>query len=109
MEDLEQLNEGKWAIKFFAPWCGHCQALAPVWTRISTTVDDSIKVAKVDCSVEGISDYCSAHEVTGFPTIQAWENGENISTYDGERNYGGIRNWIHKKLLDDNSEAHEEL
>ena len=57
-EGLVELNEktfqsfmshGSRFIKFFAPWCGHCQRLAPTWAELAKSFqnDDSVAIVKV--------------------------------------------------------------
>jgi len=71
-------------VKFYAPWCGHCKRLAPVWDTLQDAVGDAARVAKVDCTVH--RDTCSAHGVRGYPTLQLFKNGEAEGVkYSGAR------------------------
>jgi len=45
-------SSGIWFIKFFAPWCGHCQKLAPVWEELGHELQYKVNVGKVDCTVD---------------------------------------------------------
>ena len=31
---LPMRKEGMWLMKFYAPWCGHCQKLELVWKHV---------------------------------------------------------------------------
>eukprot|EP01104_Vermistella_antarctica_P011033 TRINITY_DN301_c0_g1_i1.p1 TRINITY_DN301_c0_g1~~TRINITY_DN301_c0_g1_i1.p1 ORF type:complete len:3098 (+),score=985.10 TRINITY_DN301_c0_g1_i1:119-9412(+) len=73
----EQLKEGVWFVEFFAPWCGHCKSLAPIWETAAKTVKHNADVhyAKVDCTVN--KNTCNRFDVGGYPTLRLVENAKN--------------------------------
>lgn len=53
-------------VEFFAPWCGHCKALAPHYDEASLNLKEKgIPLAKVDCVEQ--ADLCQQHGVGGYP------------------------------------------
>eukprot|EP00566_Odontella_aurita_P021766 CAMPEP_0113546820 /NCGR_PEP_ID=MMETSP0015_2-20120614/12014_1 /TAXON_ID=2838 /ORGANISM="Odontella" /LENGTH=232 /DNA_ID=CAMNT_0000447309 /DNA_START=51 /DNA_END=749 /DNA_ORIENTATION=+ /assembly_acc=CAM_ASM_000160 len=63
---------GKWFVDFYAPWCGHCKKLTPIWDELSTKLEtdypsDGLLVAKVDVtSNPGLGERFS---IRGYPTL----------------------------------------
>lgn len=57
-----------WFIKFYAPWCGHCKKLAPVWTEFAESSPD-VNVAKIDCTSDEGKPICKDFGVKGYPTL----------------------------------------
>jgi len=78
----EKVSTGNWLVEFYAPWCGHCKHLAPVWAELATKVGDDINVAKVDCTVE--KQLMSRFGIRGFPTIK-YIRDEKVYEYRGPR------------------------
>ncbi|KAG9317676.1 disulfide isomerase [Chiua virens] len=84
-------------VEFFAPWCGHCKALAPHYEEAATTLKESnIKLAKVDCVDE--AELCQAHNVQGYPTLKVFHSGEPTD-YNGPRKADGIVSYMIKQSL----------
>lgn len=80
-----------WFVEFYAPWCGHCQSLAPEWKRAATILKGMVKVAAINA--EDHADIASRYNVDGFPTILIFgSNKESPTIYHGGRTSEAIVN-----------------
>ncbi|KAF2156662.1 putative disulfide isomerase [Myriangium duriaei CBS 260.36] len=81
--DETVLKSGKPAlVEFFAPWCGHCKTLAPIYEELGLAfehVKDKVSIAKVDADAN--RDLGSRFGVQGFPTLK-WFDGKSEKPID---------------------------
>merc|ERR1712146_21172 len=68
--------------EFYAPWCGHCKNMEPVYEEVATALKGEVNVAKVDASKERAIG--SRFEIRGFPTILFLSHGK-VYKYKGKR------------------------
>lgn len=71
-------------VEFYAPWCGHCKALAPEYAAAATELKgENVILAKVDATEE--NELSQEYDIQGFPTIYFFIDGVH-KTYNGQRN-----------------------
>ncbi|OAD67382.1 hypothetical protein PHYBLDRAFT_19447 [Phycomyces blakesleeanus NRRL 1555(-)] len=82
-------------VEFYAPWCGHCKALAPEYETAATELKEkSVTLAKVDCTEN--EDLCQKYEIRGYPTLKVFRNGSFVE-YKGPRKADGIVSYMTKQ------------
>lgn len=94
VDNFDELTAGKVVfLKFFAPWCGHCRAMAGDWERLEEDWKDHevALVAEVDCTSDGGQPLCEEglFTVDGFPTL-LWGDALAAEPYDGPRDYDSL-------------------
>ncbi|KAI5671948.1 hypothetical protein M9H77_12312 [Catharanthus roseus] len=89
-------------VEFYAPWCGHCQRLAPEYERAASVLsshDPPIILAKIDGSVDSNRELASNYKIQGFPTIKILrDGGKNIQDYRGPRDADGIVAYLKRQV-----------
>ncbi|KAF9417659.1 protein disulfide-isomerase precursor [Podila epigama] len=84
-------------IEFYAPWCGFCKQLAPIYDEIGSLYKGSdIVIAKIDATANDLPPSVPFH-VDGYPTIKFRKAGsKDYIDYKGERSKEGFVSFLAK-------------
>jgi protein disulfide-isomerase A1 len=80
-------------VKYYAPWCGHCKALAPHWEKLGEHYanNENIVIAKFDSTeneAEGV-------DVQSYPTLIFYPRDNKAGVpYDGGRELEPLIKWV---------------
>ncbi|XP_077248698.1 PDI-like 5-2 [Tasmannia lanceolata] len=88
-------------VDFYAPWCGHCQRLAPeldAAALVLAKLDKPIVIAKVNA--DKFRSFTSKYEIDGFPTLKLFMHGVPVE-YSGPRKADFIIRYLKKFVAPD--------
>ncbi|CAB1457730.1 unnamed protein product [Pleuronectes platessa] len=87
-------------VEFYAPWCGHCKRLEPVYAEAAGKLkgeEAELRLGKVDAAEE--KELAEEFEIGGFPTLKLFINGDRKQPVDftGKRTAEGIVQWMKRR------------
>mmetsp|Transcript_91116 Transcript_91116/g.199584 ORF Transcript_91116/g.199584 Transcript_91116/m.199584 type:complete len:549 (-) Transcript_91116:121-1767(-) len=86
-------------VEFYAPWCGHCKKLEPVYNKLAKEakaqgwLDKGLVIAKMDSTENECKE-----EVTGYPKVVLYPAVKADKKLRAKMDYGGERDY--EPLLD---------
>jgi len=77
-------------VMWYAPWCGHCKNMMPVWDTMGENFPDYV-VGKIDATVNEVPGLPAVHS---FPTIKLYRVDGSEAEYNGERTVEGLTKFL---------------
>jgi len=93
-------------VKYYAPWCGHCKKLAPVWEELGEHYKDNkdLIIAKFDATTNEAENV----NIKGYPTLIFYprDNKKGVD-HNGGRDLEAFKTWLSKNspVLKDGAEV----
>ena len=92
----EDLQTGLVVVDFWAPWCGPCRTMNPIYKKVSETLKDSAKFYKVNIDEQG--DLSDQFNIRSIPTILILKDGkvvdQKVGVVSGKELTKAVQKWV---------------
>jgi thioredoxin 2 len=83
-------------VDVWAPWCGPCRAMAPMFERAAKELEPDVRLLKLNA--DNAPEVLSSLSITGIPTLVLMRGGREISRRSGAMDARAIVAWARDGL-----------
>jgi len=84
-------------VDFWAPWCGPCKMMAPVFVQTAAQFKTTLRFAKVNTEQEQM--LAGQYQIRSIPTLALFKNGVELDRMSGALDGAGLASWIKRHSI----------
>ena len=83
-------------VDFWAPWCGPCKMMAPIFEQVTGSLEPKARFAKLNTEVA--QNIAAQYGIRSIPTLIVFKRGQEFARQAGAMDYASLVRFIQTSL-----------